>query len=314
MSAAGRIALVGPGRRRNGLAPFLAEWFQRAGYETAVGIGRDPDRTAADCTALGERLGQPVAAATDLGAALAEHRPDALVIACPAAGHLPALEAGLAAGLPTLCEKPMVLQGQEEALDRIVDGFVARGLALVENCQWPEVLPWMEELHPSLRGAEPRSVELGLGPVGRGREMVEDSLSHLLSLLQARLPVDRSTQVRGIEWEGRAEDAERLTLRFELVRPFAPVLAALHLTHCPTQPRPAWLAIDGLRADRRIRTPEYTIELCAAERSVAIDDPLGRLVYGFAQLIREAPLERIRSAGERSRERARLYRELLTSW
>ena len=48
----------------------------------------------------------------------------------------------------------------------------ARGLLLVENCQWPFVLDTMRALHPDLDGwPAVREIEMGLSPAAGGRAM-----------------------------------------------------------------------------------------------------------------------------------------------
>ena len=63
--------------------------------------------------------------------------------------------------------------------------------------------------------------------------------------------------------------------------------------------------------DRRVRVEDYAIFMAAGDAQVEIDDPLGRLVYGFADRIREAELDCIRSDADAIRHRARLYRVLV---
>ena len=58
------------------------------------------------------------------------------------------------------------------------------------------------------------------------------------------------------------------------------VAVELHLRRCPVQPRPAWLAVNGARIDRRIG-PNYEQSFVAANESVPVSDPLHQLVYAF---------------------------------
>src|SRR5262249_45336547 len=134
------------------------------------------------------KLGHPVAARADAAVLCAEGI-DALLVCSPAEHHLAALEAAVAAGVPVLCEKPLVAGPQGAPGARVVERFAARGLVLAENCQWPRVLPGLDQLQPSRPGSTPRSVERGLGPSEAGPTMVTECLSHLLSLAQAVAPV-----------------------------------------------------------------------------------------------------------------------------
>ena len=57
--------------------------------------------------------------------------------------------------------------------------------------------------------------------------------------------------------------------------------------------------------------PDYQISLVAGARNVSVDDPLAALVYGFAQLAREAALDRVQSESYAIQNRARLYHQII---
>lgn len=309
-----RAGLLGPGRRRNGLGPFLARWLEAAGLPVVAAAGRSQQRTTADCTQLAADLGHPLQAYDDLGRMLAEEKLAALVIASPNESHRSALATALAAGVHVLCEKPLVAAAESALVPELVAGFQAAQLVLMENCPWPWVLPALDELYPDRSRATPRLVEMRLSPSGSGRLMVEDSLSHFISLLQALLPVDASSRISDIDWSSQDPDCQDLELSLQLHGSFPAVRARFLLACCSDQPRPAWLAVDGCRMDRRIQMTDYRISFVADHREAVVSDPVGRLVYGFASLIRNQDIERIRSEAERIRDRARLYREILASW
>jgi hypothetical protein len=309
-----RCCLVGPGRRRRGLGPFLARAAERAGLRVVAAAGRDLDRTRGDTAALARDLGHPIAAWDDVAAMLAGERPHAVVIASPPHAHLAALDACLAAGVHVLCEKPLVDEGRTREVPRLCAGFAAAGLVLMENCQWPFVLPAWEALHPGRTPRERREVELGLSPTEVGRGMVEESLSHLLSLCQAVVPVVAATRLVEVEYSTRAAGAEAVTLTFGLRGPHAAVDARLVLRRCLREPRPAWLSIDGARIDRRVRMPEYAISFVGGGTEIPADDPLDRIVYRFAELVTESDVERTRNAAAGIDHRARLYAEILAAW
>ncbi|MHC5066172.1 MAG: Gfo/Idh/MocA family oxidoreductase [Planctomycetota bacterium] len=309
-----RAGLLGPGRRRNGLGPFLARWCEAANLPVAAAAGRSLERSQADCAQLATDLGHPVQAYGDLESMLSAAGLDALIIASPVESHRRALELALAAGLHVLCEKPLVTEAESDAVPALVEGFQQAGLVFMENCPWPEVLPALDELYPDRPEALARLVEMRLSPSGSGRPMVEDSLSHFISLLQGLLPVDAETRAADIGWSSQDPDCEDLELSFQLHGNFPSVQARFIMARCAEQPRPAWLAVDGCRMDRRIQMTDYRISFVAEDREAVVSDPVGRLVYGFANLIRNQDLERIRSEAERIRDRARLYGEILASW
>jgi hypothetical protein len=303
-----RIGIVGPGRTQQGLGPFLAAAFEEAGCLVAAVSGRDAAGGQRGAAALAAALGHPVTAATD-AAALA-HAVDALVVAAPVPSHLGALDAALAAGIPCLCEKPLVGWRETEAGRARIAAFAARGLLLDENCQWPFVLPALFDLFPQLRSEAVQRVALGLSPVGRGPSMVEDSLSHALSLVQALVPWVGEALLADIGQDDASAGAERNVVRFTLRAGDRQVAVELHLARCPEPPRPAWLEVDGHRMDRRIGAA-YTISFTDGERTVKAPDPLRQLVYRFARLLTQPHRDRTHALAQFVDHRLRLYADVL---
>ena len=290
-----RVGIVGAGRSRNGLGPFLASAFEAAGGRVVGVAGRDLASSERAAAALQAGLAHPVAAAAS---ALALARQvDVLVVASPADAHREGLLAAQAAGIACLCEKPLVAVPHSADGLALVDAFRRRGLLLAENCQWPFVLPALFELHPGLRAAPVQHVAMGLGPSFAGRAMVEDSLSHVLSVVQALVPIDGAAGATAVTQSDPGPAATANVLRFQLAGATGPVAVELHLQQCPAQPRPAWLAVNGCRMDRRIGAG-YAQSFVAGDKSVPVADPLHSLVYRFASLLAKPALEPIRELAE----------------
>ncbi len=255
--------------------------------------GRDLGRTREATATLARELGHDVEARDGLDGLFAPGDLDALIVAAPVEAHLAGLQAALAGSVHVLCEKPFVTLDETEAVASLCAEFAERGLVLFENCQWPEVLPTFVELHGRI-AEPPRAFEMRLSPSFRkGGEMIEDSLSHYLSLLQAMAPVDASTRMTHCEFSTREPDREELTVRLGFAEPFDEIRGALHLVRCPEQPRPVWIEIDGRRLDRRVRLEDYSMLACDGDRSIALPDPLESLVAKFATAIRSPGSERV---------------------
>ncbi|HEX6812810.1 MAG TPA: Gfo/Idh/MocA family oxidoreductase [Planctomycetota bacterium] len=304
-----RIGIVGAGRSHQGIGPYHAEAFEAAGARVAAVSGRDLVSAQRAATALAARFGHPVTAAPDPRSLAASV--DALVVASPHAVHLEGLDAALAAGVPCLCEKPLVSWPDAEAGLARIRQFRDRGLLLVENCQWPFVLPALFALHPDLEGAPIRRVVMGLGPSGAGPAMVADSLSHVLSVVQELAPLDPQCEVRNLRQSNRARDAEANAVTFDLRGATATIAVELHLRRCPEQPRPAWIAVDGQRMDRRIG-PDYAQSFVAPDgRAMNVRDPLHQLVYRFASHLEANDRERTTAIAASTALRLRLYADIL---
>jgi len=308
-----RFGLVGPGRTRNGLGPFLAKHLAVAGGRVVAVAGRDPARTAAAAAALGRDLGWPVAAHASLADLVGRGDIDALVIASPIDAHLPALRAALAARLPALCEKPLADRHAAEEVQATIAAFAAEGLLLAENCQWPFALAALQERGVVPRGL-PRSFAMRLSPTGRGREMLVESLSHPLSLVQALAGEGAAWALVGAAFSTRAPDAEAMRVELELDAGGQRCALALELVRCPEQPRPAWFALDGVRCERELILPAYRWGFRHQGGFEDVGDPQAALVYGFVASLPEPDLDLIRRHAATLAARARLFTDVVVAF
>jgi len=205
---------------------------------------------------------------------------DALAILSPSESHEGYLAIAAEAGLHVLCEKPL-LWGGSQLLQRAhqrIEALRRRGLLLVENCQWPQVLESYRALFPAAPRV-PRRFAMHLAPSSRGRQILGDCLPHPLSLLQALVPQGR---VEAAE-VGASPDGSRVEVRFDFVAGSHRIRSALDLRQGHGVPRSAWLELDGLRAQRRIRLPGYRMSLADGRRSVPLPDPLACHLRAFAR-------------------------------
>lgn len=305
-----RVGILGAGRSRQGLGPYHAAHVEAAGGEVVAVAGRSLDRTHATARLLEQDLGHPILVCDGVEALLAQGL-GALIIAAPPEAHLPALKATLAAGVPVLCEKPLVTPEEHAAVPDLMQAFRERGVLVMEICQWPQLLSGLKDLHPDQDLQRPREVKMRLSPSPTGRAMMVDSLSHFLSVLQALSPIGSGTRIAALGFRGRGGTEEGLDLTLRLDGDGIQLRAELLLRHCPQQPRPAWIEVDGARIERQVELPDYRISLVAGTRKLSVDDPLAMLVYGFAQAVREAARERVRTESFAIQDRARLYQQII---
>ncbi len=285
--SAPRVALVGARRARQGLGPFVARDLDAAGIEIRAVIGTSAASASSAALELAERFAIRARPHASLDALLANESIDALVILSPAETHERFLRAALDARLHVLCEKPLLFGNGDLARTggELADAFRARALLLEENCQWPRVLGAFRALHPAWDGRARASFSMLLAPVGQGVDALRDSLSHPLSLLQALCP-DADPRLEAIGFERVSDTPATLRVRFRYCTSHARVSCSVDLLADAPLPRPASLAIDGLRAERRIRLPEYRMELADGARAVPLPDPLTQHLAVFAASLR----------------------------
>ena len=280
-----RVAVAGVVRRRQGIGEHLARFAARDADVVAFLGSRAA--TLDEGRAVLARHGIDARGFTDLAELLRTCPVDALVIASPAGTHLDPLEAARDAGVHVLCEKPLVHGGPDDAAvtERLVAGFAERGLVLWENCQWPFTLPAYDALHPGARERPLKHFEMWLSPMaGGGASMLRECMSHPLSLLQVLAEPDGA--ISGLLFSSRDARADALEVSFRYPCGGAGAAVRVRLAACPEQPRPAGFAVNGLRAERRVRLADYALSFRHGPREVPVPDPTPALVLAFLAAVR----------------------------
>ncbi len=295
-----RVGILGARRARQGLGPFVAGHLALAGASVPCFAGTSAASVAEAGRELATRLGSAPVGYTDVRAMLREHALDALAVLTPVEHHVQGLELALEHGLGALCEKPLVW-GAPGALARgsaLAAEFAARGLVLVENCQWPYTLPAFATLHPGARAQPVRRFAMHLSPASRGERMLVDTLPHLLSLLQA-LAGEPEAELADVRFSTRSPDAGALVLELAWKTRAGAIEVRFALEGSERFPRPAGYAIDGLVAERLVTLPDYAQRLSDGTREVELPDPLALLLRDFVAALargRADPGERARIA------------------
>ena len=291
MRSAPRVGIVGARRRRQGLGPFVARDLRAAGAEVPCFLATTPATRDATARALSAR------GYLDLDAMLDGESLDALAILSPAETHGRYLDAARAAGLHALGEKPFVWGRPPLARTaaRIAADFDARELLLWENCPWPYALPALEALHPGATTRPPRRFEMRLQPSSRGVQMLGDSMSHALSLLQALNPGE-APAIEDPRFSTAGPQADELVARFVYRTEVATTQVGVTLERTDRWPRGATVAVDGRVARRLVSADDYRISFVDGDRAVPVPDPLTLLIGEFVRALRA------RSDASRSRE------------
>jgi predicted dehydrogenase len=288
------VGIVGARRVRQGLGPFVARDLVKLGAKVEAFVTTSADSRDAALEELAGSCGISARGYLTLDEMLANERLDALVILSPSNSHRAYLDAALAAGLPVLCEKPLVWGDEDIAGEarRIVTAFASKGLLLWENCQWPYTLPAYEQLFPGSLDRPPNRFWMSMQPASAGLQALADSLPHPLSLLQTLIPGD-DARLEDTRFTSEIQEAGIMNLDFRYCTLDWSTQVRVRLVPSAVSPRAAAYALDDQRADRRVRGDDYRLFLVdEGRREVALDDPLTQLLAGFvAALTGSGPRE-----------------------
>ena len=166
----------------------------------------------------------------------------------------------------------------------LVDAFAASGCCLELLTQWPRTLPTYFELFPQA-GREPvERFEMRLSPIAQGPDMVLDAAPHIVSMLWALAGAGEIVAPQARCGVGGRE----LTLDFEYRHVLGSIAVACRFGTCERQPRPAWYAINGHVAERRIEMPGYRMHLRRrdGEGELRLPDPLALHLRSFVDDVR----------------------------
>lgn len=277
-----RIAVIGAGRRKNGIGAYIARFAHEAGANVAAVLSHDLQAACEDAEAL-RQLGIAAEPYDDLAQLLRRVRPDALVVASPASTHGGYLEAAIGAGVHVFCEKPFVWNNGCDcaSAERLLDSAECRGLVVAMNSQWPFVLPAYARLCPLPPADSIHSFRVELSPVSSGCDMIPDSMPHALSLLYSVLGPGRLEDIVLRPGPGSLE------VTCDYVTPASRCRVEACLTRCPDQPRPFAFGFNGMLARREIDLQTYTLAFSCGGRSIAVDDPLRLSVHDFLRACRD---------------------------
>jgi len=142
-----KIAVVGAGRRRNGIGAYIARFMHAEGVSIVAVLAQDGASAHQDAAGLRE-YGITAEPYGDMEMLIDQHHPDAFVIASPAVTHADYCARAVAAGSHVLCEKPFAWDNgcDIQQVSEILDSARERGLIIGMNSQWPFVLPTYEQL------------------------------------------------------------------------------------------------------------------------------------------------------------------------
>lgn len=275
-----RVAVVGARRARQGIGEFVSRAFDRAGARVVAVCATSPATAALAAETLRRDHHIEASPFSSVDAMLRTMPVDIVAICSPYLVHRDHLQAAARFPVHVLCEKPFWWSERSEEVTeaetrRLAGLFEGRALRLIT--QWPYTLAAFRALHGEIGPV--RRFEMRLSPITEGRQRILDAAPHLVSMLQALLGPARAVDIR---WER----FDRLTFRY------GPAEVEFTLQTHLARPRPAWYAINGCRAERSIRLPDYAFEFSdGGGRTVPAADPLDLLVKDFLEGVEKGMFE-----------------------
>ena len=285
-----RVGLIGARRVRQGLGPFIARDLLAHGAQIPVVLGTTTSSSAEAASGI-ERLTGFRPEATRDRDEFYERGLDAVCVLTPAGTHIEFVNAALERGLHVLCEKPVFWHPDTgdwgERARELEDRFESARLVLAVNTQWPWTLEAFRALYPSAEFESSTRLEMGLAPASKGSQMIGDALPHPLSLAQALRP--GLSSVTNVRFERSGADSLRVRATLADTTDGSEFALEVRLAgDAQEMPREAWYAIDGMRADRCVRSSDYAMFLRSGARLVDLADPLRLRVGSFLESVERA--------------------------
>ena len=267
--------LVGARTVRQGTGPFLAAALHEQGVIVTGIVGTSAGTVAEAAAALKAKHDISTRGYSDLAEAIGAEQPDIVVLSSPWHYHEAQLKLVAAGSCHCLVEKPLLWPATPGAAAELIGEFETSGRLLQMVAQWPFALRQFEALYGPLPD-QINTFEMRLSPISLGPHMVPDAAPHFLSLLHALVGPGECREVSIVP-----SGQDRLTAKCSYVHAGGSVASVLDLQPVAKRPRPAWIAINGQRAERQVQLPDYHQFLVAKGRQEGLPDPLAEVAADF---------------------------------
>ena len=277
------VAVIGAGRNNNGIGPYIAKFFQKNNAEVTAVVGTTEKSARLAAEAL-EYDGRAPRHYTDMETLISEEVLDVAVIASPTATHLPYLQACIEAGLHIFCEKPFIDPDTVDVATRLRKIFAdttSKGLTVAMNSQCPFLLPEYERLCGRMLPEDAEHFSMNLSPMVAARDMIPDSVPHVLSLMYALLGAG---EIEDLEIK-KGDDQMVITGIYRARS--SSCNFEIGLNRHLQQPRPFSFGWNHRVIHRRIRLEPYEISFQYGHLIRTVADPLELSVQNFLASIQK---------------------------
>ncbi|MEJ2114635.1 MAG: Gfo/Idh/MocA family oxidoreductase [Gammaproteobacteria bacterium] len=290
-----KVAIVGPGRSKQGTGPFIAQAFKQLGCNVQAVASSSLASATKAAKLLKTKYSIECKPYDNLEELLKNQSIDVVAISSPVDSHFQHLTTAINAGCHVFCEKPLCWPSTEIIVESDIRRITNKATELVELCnakkvllqlntQWPYTLPAYYKLYPQLKIQQTiESFSMWLSPQSLGSTMIIDAVPHLLSMLYSLLG---SGKINNIESNyNDINKSGNLQIELDYLHAYGDTRASISLISSDTFPKPAAYAINGLRVDRHVELPDYLISLHSAERQLPVEDPLVSSIKNYISTI-----------------------------
>lgn len=284
MGSCMKVAIIGAGRRNNGIGEYMAKYFHAAGARVSGVLGTT-DASAAAAAARLARYGIAARAFTDFTEMADMCRPDAVAVASPTVTHRGYIDSCLKEGFHVFCDKPFI-SPEDADPSGFVEEAAARaresGVVICMNSQWPFCLGAYEDLCGRIDPSRIERFSMRLSPAVKGRDMIPDSVPHALSILYCSIGPGRIADLSFAGGDGA------LAVTFTYHGKEATCSVRVDLVMETTQPRTFSFGFNGRVAQRSVDLDTYTMYLTWMGNTLKIADPLELSVRDFLAAAEQA--------------------------
>ena len=281
-----KIAIVGPGRSKQGTGPYIAKIFSQFGAHIVGVVSSSMESAEQSVDALKNEFGIQTKAFNHIEELFSEFKTDIVAISSPFNTHLEYLKACIKNSCHVFCEKPLWWPSQNyidvnnvtKDTISLVNSFKHKKLYLQLNTQWPFTLPTYYQLHPQTHGSI-NEFTMWLWPQSKDKNRILDAVPHLLSMLYVLVGAG---QIQNIFSNNESNNlVTSLKIEFDYLHARGDTKVCIHLDSTDSFPKPAAYAINGKRVDRCVELPRYLISLQTSEKQLPLVDPLASSIKNF---------------------------------
>ncbi len=290
------VAIIGPGRSKQGTGPYIARTFQELGVKICGVVSSSLDSATSSAKQLKRGYAIDCPPYASLDELLKNQTTDIVAICSPSASHYQYLNTAIDAGYHVFCEKPFWWPIEKVITKKDVLNITAETTKLVERCkaqnvvlqlntQWPFTLPTYYEIFPQQKQTlQPiETFEMWLSPQSADKTMIIDAAPHLLSMLYALVGSGRIYNIKS-NYQA-AQSSKEIKFEFDYLHSYGDIKVCLLLSSSSTSPKPAAYAINHKRVDRHVELSHYLISLRSLDKQLPVVDPLVCSIKNFLSSI-----------------------------